>query len=198
MFKSAVKRRKQSGITLIELIITIVIMAIALEGVTIVLQTNLGRSAEVLVQVRAVELAQAYLDEILGKRFDEKTRISGVPPCRQSAPAPRQCTVEGLFGSDGGETRATFDDVDDYHLLAEGDSEGTQLRDAEGNPRNGYDNFSVSISVRYINLGGGEEEENLPVGAELDDQYDAKLITLAVSYRGISEPFYFSAYKSNF
>ncbi|MEQ8315138.1 MAG: prepilin-type N-terminal cleavage/methylation domain-containing protein [Gammaproteobacteria bacterium] len=189
---------KQGGLTLIETIASIVIIAISLTGVTLALRFGTSQSANTMVELRAVALAQAYLDEIMGKRFDERTRNRGIPPCRATAPPARQCTAEGSFGPDGGETRSRYDDVDDYHGLDEGDGQVNPLQDATGATRTGYDNFRVQVEVRYINLGVGEEEENLPVNNEYDDQFDAKLITLTVSYRGLSQGYTFSAYKSNF
>ncbi len=190
--------RFQNGLSLIEMIVTIVVLAIALVGITFMINVGLSRNADTMIQVQAVALAEAYLDEIMGKRFDENTRPSGIPPCRASAPPPRQCTAEGSFGPDGGETRSRYDDVDDYHGLDEGDGQVNPIQDQLGNTRSGYDNFRVQIDVRYINVGAGQEEENLGVNNELDDELDAKLITVAVSYRNLSEPFYFSAYKGNF
>jgi MSHA pilin protein MshD len=189
---------RQRGITLVELVVTILILAIALLSMTSLLSGNLSRNADITLQVRTVALGQSYLDEILGKRFDEKTRNSGIPPCRASAPPARQCTVEGSFGPDGGEIRQRFDDVDDYHGLDEGNGQVDPLQDAEGNPRSGYDNFRVQVDIRYINVGVGEEEETLGVNNELDDEYDAKFITVTVSTRSASSDIIFSAYKANF
>ena len=190
--------KPQMGVTMVELVITIVILAISLLGITFAIQGGLSRSADATLQIRTVALAQAYLDEILGKRFDEKSSPSGVPPCRAVAPPLPQCTLEAAFGPDGVETRSGFDDVDDYHGLDEGDGQANPLQDAEGNTRVGYDNFRVRVGVRYINVGVGEEEENLGVNNELDDELDAKLITVTVSYRSQPAGFDFSAYKSNF
>lgn len=189
---------RQAGLSLIELIATIVILAISLTGITLVIQGGLSRSSDTTLNVRTVALAQAYLDEILGKRFDENTRNSGIPPCRPSAPPPRRCTNEVLFGPDSGENRARYDDVDDYHGLDQGDGQATPLQDAEGNTRAGYENFRVQVSVRYINVGSGGEEETLGVGDELDEEFDAKLITVTVTHRSLSQGINFSAYKSNF
>ncbi len=188
--------KRQAGLTLVELLATIVVLAIALTGITVMLQGGISRSADTMLQVRSVALAQAYLDEILGKRFDENSANNGVPPCR--AASPRLCTAEGSFGPDGGEIRRRYDDVDDYHGLDEGDGQVNPLQDAEGNTRNGYDNFRVQVDVRYINVGMGEEEENLGVNNELNDEFDAKLVTLTVTHRTMSEDLIFSAYKANF
>ncbi|MEX0618752.1 MAG: type II secretion system protein [Pseudohongiellaceae bacterium] len=186
---------RQQGITLVELIVTIIVLGIALTGISLAIQLGVGRSSDTLLELRTVALAQAYLDEILGKRFDENTNNRGVPPCR---PAGDACTLEGAFGPDGGETRATFDDVDDYHGMDEGDDQTNALQDSEGNERQGYENFRVQVNVRYINLGGGEEEETLAQGDELNDEGDAKLITVTVRHRGLSQGYDFSAYKANF
>lgn len=195
--------KRQLGLTLIELIVTIVILAIALVTITVILQGGAARNADVTLQVRAVALGQAYLDEILGKRFDENTRQRGIPPCRApdgpgGVPASQECTLEASFGPDGSETRARYDDADDYHGLDEGDGQVNPLQDALGNTRPGYENFRVQVDVRYINTGGGEEEENLGANNELDDECDAKLIMVTVSDRGANSEILFSAYKANF
>ena len=188
---------RQQGITFIELVISIAILAIALVGVTQLLSGGLARSADPMLESRTVALAQAYLDEILSKRFDENTRDSGIPPCRNIAGSPRACS--SVFGPDSGETRATYDDVDDFNGLDEGaDAADSLLRDALGNARAGFDNFRVSVSVRYIATGVGEPESGLGVANELDDTQDAKVITVSVSHRSLRQSVQFSAYKSNF
>lgn len=201
---------KEAGLTLVELIATIVIISIALTAVVFSVQYGTSNSSDTLVQVRATALAQAYLDEILGKRYDERTRPSGVPPCRYTASPARRCTAEASLGTDAGETsRDRYDDVDDYHGLAEGRGEANNLQDAEGNDRAGYDNFRVEVTVRYINLNENPpltgidpplegDEVGLTSGIILDDEYDAKLITVNVSDAENPDGFNFSAYKSNF
>jgi len=202
MFSDA---KNQSGITLIELIVTIVVLGVALIAVSGILQGGGSRSSDITLQVRATALAQSYLDEILGKRYDERTRNRGIPPCRVSAPPARQCTAEASFGFNygapvetGENSRSRLDDVDDYHGMDEGDGQTLPLQDAQGNTRTGYENFRVRVAVRYINVGAAEEEENLGVNNELNDQFDAKLITVTVSFRGDATGWDFSAYKSNF
>jgi len=189
---------KQLGLSLVELVITIVLLAIALAGVTAMLQRGVSRSADTTLQVRSIALAQTYMDEILSKRFDERTRSRGVPPCHSPAPPARTCTAEGLFGPDGAETRARYDDVDDYHGLDEGDGQVNPLQDAQGNTRTGFDNFRVQVDVRYINIAPTEEESTFNINNELDDVFDAKLITVTVTHRSFTEGIVFSAYKSNF
>ena len=193
------KTAKQSGITLIELVVTIVILGVALVSLSGVIGGGASRNSDIAVQIRATALAQAYLDEILGKRYDENTRNGGIPPCQAMGPPPRRCTLEASLGAEES-TRARLDDVDDYHGMDEGDGQTLPLQDAQGNTRTGYENFRVRVVVRYINVGVGGEEENLNSvpGAALDDEFDAKLVTVTVSDRSNTEGWDFSVYKSNF
>jgi MSHA pilin protein MshD len=191
-------RSHQGGMTLIELVAVIVILAISLAGVTAAISSAISRSSDVLIETRALALAQSYLDEILSRRFDEHSAPRGIPPCRSLTPGPRPCTDPNDLGPDGIETRADFDDVDDYHGLDEGDGQVNPLLDSEGNQREGYENFRVRVSVRYLALGVGEDEESLAVAGGLADTWDAKFITVTVSHRTRPDGWQFSVYKANF
>jgi MSHA pilin protein MshD len=205
--------RRQSGITIIEMIITIVILSVALVGITQMISTGLRSSADTLTETRAVALAQSYLDEIFGKRFDDASNPRGIPPCRSN------CTLESLFGPEDGQggrpdsgedDRVDFDDVDDYHGLYEGWGQLAPfdvLRDAEGVARAGYENFSVEISVRYLEVGAGGEEEFLGVDSDeileedqtdLNNAQDAKLITVTIRHPTNESGWPFSVYKANY
>jgi MSHA pilin protein MshD len=187
-------KQQQRGLTLIEMVVTIVILAISLVAISSILSSGVGRSSDTTLELRSAALAQSYLDEILGKRFDENSHPRGIPPCRSN------CTLIGSFGPDGGETRAQFDDVDDYDGLDEGEGQLTPLQDANGDTRTGYENFRVRVSVRYMDIGASGTEENLAVAAnDLDDNEDAKVITVTINFissgaEGVS----YSAYKANF
>jgi MSHA pilin protein MshD len=87
--------RRESGATLIELIISIVIIAIAASAVLGLLSSTVGRSADAMVMSQAVAIAEAYLEEITLKSFADPD------------------------GVDGEVTRVSFDDVDDYDGLVD-------------------------------------------------------------------------------
>lgn len=186
--------RNQKGLTLIEMVLTIIILAISLIAISSILSSGVGRSADTTVELRSAALAQSYLDEILGKRFDENSHPRGIPPCRSN------CTAIGDFGPDSGETRAQFDDVDDYDGLDEGEGQLTPLQDANGDTRTGYENFRVRVSVRYMDIDTSGEEEALAVAAsDLDDNEDAKVITVTVNFLNSgTEGVLYSVYKTNF
>ena len=197
MSEIALNRRylqRQRGVNLIELVTVIVILAISLVGVTAAISSAVSRSSDVILETRALALAQSYLDEILAKRFDERSAPRGIPPCRTN------CTDEIDFGPDGGESaREDYDDVDDYHGLDEGFGQADPLRDSEGNERLNYPDFRVRVNVRYLALGVGETEENLATALnDLTDEQDAKLITVTVSHASRPLGWDFSVYKANF
>jgi MSHA pilin protein MshD len=81
----------QHGVTLIELILSMVIISIALVGIFSVMNLTVAHSADPIVQHQAVAIAESYLEEILLQAY------SG--------------------GTSSG--RASFDDVDDYNGLSD-------------------------------------------------------------------------------
>lgn len=188
----------QRGVTFIELVAVIVILAISLAGVTASISSALSRSADVVLQTQALALAQSYLDEILSRRFDEQSAPRGIPPCRTN------CSLATAFGPlDAGEAaRINFDDVDDYHGLSEGNGTPNPLLDAQGIARVGFDSFSISVSVRYLQRGATQPEENLinliTYPNDLDNPDDAKLVTVTVFHTTNTTGWQFSAYKANF
>ena len=143
----------ERGFSLVEVVITIVIIGIALTAAVAGWGNIARHSSDVMWQTRVSYLGQAYLEEILSRRYDELTPAGGSPIC-----AP--CSTEGSFGPDDSETRETFDDVDDYHGLTE-NAVGlfNALVTAGGiQPYNGY---QVSVQVRHVGgdyFSAGNEE----------------------------------------
>ncbi|HEY0961436.1 MAG TPA: type II secretion system protein [Pseudomonadales bacterium] len=181
------KHGVQGGFTLIEMVASIVILAIALVGVANMVSLGTGNSANTLLQTRAMALGESYLDEIMGRRFDERSAASGFDPCYGLDPMdPERCSA--VLGPDPGESsRDRYDDVDDYNGFEEGDG-ATLLEDVEGNEREGYENFHVAVAVRYA---GDDEVLGL-------DETDAKLITVTITTRDQEEGWEFSVYRANY
>lgn len=63
------RSNRERGVTLIELIVSIVVIAIAASAVLGVLARSVGRSADAMVMSQAVSIAEAYLEEITLKPF---------------------------------------------------------------------------------------------------------------------------------
>ncbi|MEQ6886076.1 type II secretion system protein [Salicola sp. Rm-C-2C1-2] len=161
-------KSEQSGATLVELVMTIVIISVAIAGVVGAFSLVSGRSANSLFQTRAVELGQFYMDEILAQKYDDATPVGGVPPVSG-------CTINAEESN-----RSAYDDVDDYDAIT-----NAPPRTAKGASLSGYDGFEVSVTVVCA---GGE------VGLAASD---AKRIDLLITGPADSE-FSLSAYRANF
>jgi len=181
LFSASRIKNSISGFTLVEIIITIVFISIVMVGVLTAYTNTMKTSADPLQQIRAVELGQSYMDEIFSKRFDENTGQGGIPRCGSSDAGSIVCTPSGSFGSDAGETRSSFDDVDDFHNLSE-----IPPLDSLGNTRTGYDNYDVQITVNYA----GNELAGIA-------NNDAKRITVTTTTPK-GDSYSFSAYRVNF
>ena len=63
--------RRERGINLIELLISIVIISIACTGVLLVFAQTVRFSADPMIQTQALAVAEAYLDEILARPMND-------------------------------------------------------------------------------------------------------------------------------
>lgn len=97
--------KNQRGFTLMEVIVFIVVLAIAMGALLAVFNGSVVNSVDPAVRIKALEKAQATLDEILARKFAENTPTGGVPAC-DSVSGP----VCSGISPDG-----DFDDVGDYH-----------------------------------------------------------------------------------
>lgn len=92
----------QTGVTLVELVIAMVIISIALGGVLLAFNQAVSRSADPMLQHQAVAIGEAYLEEILLRPY------------------------AGIAGA----TRASFGRLEDYPSLGEhapADQEGIAI-----------------------------------------------------------------------
>ena len=110
--------RQQGGVTLVELLVSIVIVSIAASGVLGLLAMTTAGSADPMLRHQAAAIAESYLEEVLLK------------PC------------EDPDGVDGEVARADFDDLDDYDGLADAGA-----RDQFGMPLAGLGDYSVVVAV---------------------------------------------------
>ncbi|MEZ5561265.1 MAG: prepilin-type N-terminal cleavage/methylation domain-containing protein [Pseudomonadales bacterium] len=169
---------RPAGFTLVELIVTLMLISIAVLGITYALSFAFARQSDGLWQSKAVALAESYFEEIMARRFDESAPLGGVPPC---SPVTTACGPIGLEG----EPRAQFDDVDDYDGLDE-----QPPLDGDGNPRLEYAGYRVQVSVSYL-----DAAQVAALG--LDEVSDAKRIAVTVTPPG-QGPMRFTALRGNF
>lgn len=142
--KTKRSRLRARGVTLVELVVAIVVIGTALAGIMVVIVRNTSASADPMIAHQSIAIAEAYLEEILTKNF-----------------------VAPVTGPEAGETRATYDQVDDYHNLvnngcltvvqgytatASCPTPGSCVCDQRGQPIDGLQNYRVNVLVTTESL----------------------------------------------
>jgi MSHA pilin protein MshD len=115
--------RRRAGVTLFEMVIAIAVLGIALAGVLSVFITTTRQSADPMVQQQAQFLAEAYLEEILLKKFYDPDDGEVCPP-----------TVEA--------SRQFYDNVCDFNGLV-----NNPPQDQFGTEPPGLAAYTVSVTV---------------------------------------------------
>ncbi|MCP4188422.1 MAG: prepilin-type N-terminal cleavage/methylation domain-containing protein [Gammaproteobacteria bacterium] len=116
--------QRQTAFTLIEVITTIVILAVAATAIMSVFTSTIKSSANPMIQQQAVSIAEAYMEEILLKSFSDPDGI-------------------------GGESRSNYDDVFDYDGLND-----VGARDQDDNAIASLADYTVTVSVANDALNG--------------------------------------------
>lgn len=116
--------------TLVEIVVAIVIIAISITGTLILVDTTTRRSADPMLERQAISIAESYLEEALQKSY--------LDPSDGSLCAPPEAA------------RALYDNVCDFSGLDE-----TGARDQNGNAITGLDGYRVQVAVdSAASLGG--------------------------------------------
>ena len=110
--------RRQAGVTLVELLVSIVVVAIAAGIILGLLAQTTAGSADPMLRQQSVSIAEAYLEEVLLRPFVDPD------------------------GVDGEASRAAFDDIDDYDGLLDAGA-----RDQFDNAIAGLEAYTVSVAV---------------------------------------------------
>lgn len=118
---------RSAGLTLIDSLIAVAVLAIGTAAVTETIVCGHMQTDDALRTQRAMMLADALMEEIISKPYDDP---------------------QGLltFGPDTGETsRSLYDNIDDYHNFTDGP---TGLKDAAASDYpSGFQGFTRSVSV---------------------------------------------------
>ena len=117
MCDSVMQRDHESGMTLVELIVAMVIVTVALGGILAVINFTTQHSSDAALQMQSVAIAEAYMEEITLKNYSDPD-------------------------TDGEGSRALFDDVDDYNGLSD-----SGAHDQNGHLIAGLAGYNVNVSV---------------------------------------------------
>ena len=120
---------RQDGVTLVELVISIVVLAIVAVGLVSAMGTLVGRSADPMIRHQSVAIAEAYIEEIQSMAFG----------------LPGTCPVVP-----GGGGRADYNNICHYHNLAD-----SGAVDQNGTAIGALADYDVSVTITSsAGLGG--------------------------------------------
>ncbi len=130
--------RDERGFTLVDLILVIIIVAIAIPPMLALFIQVVGGSTFGVTVSRANALASTLREEIQSKKWDENSPPPDLdlPPSLILGPDPPLIPTE---------TRAAFNDVDDFDGLDE-----SPPRDSQGAILAGFTGFRQQVSVCYV------------------------------------------------
>jgi MSHA pilin protein MshD len=159
------------GVTLVELIVSIVIVGVGVAGILSVMNLTTRRSADPMIQQQAQLIAESYLEEILLKQFYD-------PDTNTVCPAPEA-------------GRTNYDNVCDYNGL----NDNTGALNQFGAVVTGLESYNVTVSVTTVGvtLGSG--------GSEINNTGAVRVLRVDVvvthdSVQGLSIPL--TGYRTNY
>ncbi len=124
--------------TLIELVVTILIIGVAVAGILSAFSVALRYNADPLVHKQALAIAESLLEEITSRAYSNLD-LHDTTASIANVIGPEAATGETRTSSTVG-----FDNVDDYH----GYSQSNSLTDAAGNTLALVGNYSTCVLVR--------------------------------------------------
>jgi MSHA pilin protein MshD len=173
---SSQQRVKAHGFTLIEIIVTIVVLSIASTALMSVFTSTIRTSADPMIQQQAIAIAEAYMEEILLKNFSD-------PDAKDQG-----SVVTETNGREAGETRENYDDVQDYNWLGGNETEDTIVRDQNNKVISQLSDYSVTVTV----VG-----EALGIAPNKISEEDSMRIDITVNHPAIS-PIKITGYRTNY
>ncbi len=136
----AENRARQSGFTLIELIIFIVVVSAGLAGILSVMDVTVKSSGDPVVRKQAIAIAESLLEEILLKEYCDPDTVN-------RATTPPTC---GAHTVETG--RNDYDDVDDYA----GYTTTAGIVDVTGVAVSGLSQYNISPAVTVTTVTAAE------------------------------------------
>ncbi|WP_017221682.1 type IV pilus modification PilV family protein [Moritella dasanensis] len=144
---------KQRGFTLIEIVVGIVVLAVALTIVTGVFLPQANKMTSPMYQIKATALGKSIMNQVLIRYYDDvNVRSGSFSPCTS-------CTDDADLGPEFPESRVNpnnFNDVDDYNVYCDVNHDGSantnynpQLarQQLTNNSDNSYNGYGIRICV---------------------------------------------------
>ncbi|MEL3925153.1 prepilin-type N-terminal cleavage/methylation domain-containing protein [Aeromonas enteropelogenes] len=149
-------RSPERGFTLIELIVGIVLLAVALTGILGLLINQAPRAVDPVQQVRSAQLAQRLAGEILQKSFDEQSDHNGGRyRCGETVTGVTIPACSTSYGPDGEPAPYAYNDVDDFDTAGNWVDANRFTQTSAGVSGDEYPNYQVKIAVSGVDFSDG-------------------------------------------
>jgi MSHA pilin protein MshD len=152
-------RRASRGLSLVEIVVFMVVVGVAFAGMLVLYNQLTRASIDPLVRKQTLAIASSMLEEVALRAF---TFCDPDDPAVHTAATPGDCATPEIVGAEG-ETRATFDNVSDYHGFQMGSGTGNPITTAGGATVDGTADYFVGVTIAETALAPIAAAESLLV-----------------------------------
>lgn len=164
------------GLTLVEVIVFVAVVAVGVAGILAVLNLTTQRSSDPLLQKQALAVAESLLEEVALMPF---TWCDPDDPAAATATGPGDCATAEAIGPEPGESRgspaAPFDNVNDYHGFDSAAALPPGINDLTGNPVAGLGAYRAVIAVAAEAVGGVPAADLLRISVTVTGPADTRV-----------------------
>lgn len=152
-------RERQRGLSLVEVIIFIVLVAVAIGGVMGVMNTVTARSGDPMVRKQAVAIAEALLEEVQLMPMtycdpDDANVLTATSGAVCAIAANNQTSTAPQSGEGRYNSATPFDNVLDYNGFNTASASPSGIRNIDGETIANLNGYSASVSVTNAALAG--------------------------------------------
>ena len=151
--------QRQRGATLIELIVSVVIISIVATSAMMLIANTVGRSGDPLIRAQAVAIAEGYMEEILAQPLTD----------------PEGGDTGGVEVGEDPARRDLYDDITDYAVVND-----SGARNQYGTAVTGLEGYGVEVTVTDTTLNGSPAKRVL---VEVTHAGDGDFLLPLVGYR---------------
>ncbi len=178
------------GFTLVELVVGIVVLAIAMIIMNTLLISQSKDALEPLYRLRASQLGQGIMQDVLARAYDEQSdHNGGLYRCSEvwdSDNILHPCTTLAGFGVDheSGESEGehqNFNDVDDF--ITDGFQPASDYGDILGDDLSSqYNNYYIDIAVEFFNINNGNDSKKIIITIKTPSNEELRFSALKGNY----------------
>jgi len=133
--RSPLNRSRQAGITLIELIISIVVIGLAAAAILGVYTNIIRASADPMIRAQAIAIAEAYMDEIIAHPLEGSASEGDARATLDNVPAFNNLSDSGAVNAAG----RAIDGLENYQI---------QVSVEAGNPFGSVSGYRIAVEVQ--------------------------------------------------